>query len=220
VRRRASVRFSEAWDDTWGGRAGGQPAGAGDAVHRPPLDKVIDHLRDAEALILLDNCEHVIDAAAAVADTLLGRSERVRVLATSRRTLAIAGEHLFAVPPPAVPDEPGLASARALSQYDAVMLLVDRAAALQPGFSITDRNRLAAARLCARLDGLPLAIELAATRLRSLSLSQLVDRLESRFALLTGGNRTAQPRQQTLRAVIDWSYSLCSPEQRLLWARL
>jgi non-specific serine/threonine protein kinase len=191
-----------------------------DRSTRPPADTVVDHVRDRDTLVVLDNCEHLIDACAQLVGGLLGRTERLRVLATSRRTLAIDGERLFAVPPLAVPDEPGTASAEAIGQYDAVLLLIDRAQALQPGFALNETNRVAAARLCARLDGLPLAIELAATRLRTLSLDQLLDRIEGRFSLLTGGSRAAGARQQTLRAMIDWSHSLCSGPERLLWARL
>ena len=187
---------------------------------KPPLDKLVDHLARDQVLIVLDNCEHLLDACAAFVDGLLRRTPGVRVLATSRRILGIDGEHLFAVPPLSIPDPQRTSSAEALDQYESVRLLVDRARALQPTFAITEDNRVAAARLCAQLDGIPLAIELAVTRLRSLSLDQLVERLEERFALLTGGSPAAQPRQQTLRALIDWSYSLCSPQERLLWARL
>ncbi|HKS98365.1 MAG TPA: NB-ARC domain-containing protein, partial [Rugosimonospora sp.] len=186
----------------------------------PPVEKLVDHLSGADTLILLDNCEHLPEACAQLVAELLHRTGRVRVLATSRQPLGITGEYLFPVPPLSVPDPQRVPNAAALGQYEAVQLLLDRAAALRPGFGITETNRIAAARLCAQLDGLPLAIELAATRLRSLSLVQLVDRLGGRFALLTVGSRDAQPRQQTLRALIDWSYSLCSPEERRLWARL
>ncbi|HET9656966.1 MAG TPA: LuxR C-terminal-related transcriptional regulator [Kineosporiaceae bacterium] len=191
-----------------------------DRSTRPPVDSVAELLHDSEALIVLDNCEHLIDGCARFVADLLSRTVQVKVLATSRQTLGIAGEHLFAVPPLAVPDEAGMASTEAIGASDAVQLLLDRARALQPGFALTEANRVAVARLCARLDGLPLAIELAATRMRSLSLEQLLDRIEGRFALLTGGSRVAGARQQTLRAVIDWSHSLCSPAERLLWARL
>ena len=187
---------------------------------RPPLDSLAERLRDSQALIVLDNCEHLVNACAHLLAALLSRTTTVRILATSRRTLGIDGERLYPVPPLGVPDEPGTASAEAVGRYDAVQLLLDRARARQPGFALTEANRVAVARLCARLDGLPLAIELAATRLRTLSLDQLLDRLEGRFALLTGGNRAAGARQQTLRAMIDWSHSLCSEQERLLWARL
>jgi non-specific serine/threonine protein kinase len=191
-----------------------------DRSTRTPTDSLAERLRDSETLIIVDNCEHLVDACAHLLAALLTRTAAVRVLATSRRTVEIDGERLYAVPPLGVPDELGTASTDAVSRYDAVQLLIDRARALQPGFTLTETNRVAVARLCARLDGLPLAIELAATRLRTLSLDQLLDRLEGRFALLTGGNRAAGARQQTLRAMIDWSHSLCSERERLLWARL
>lgn len=194
--------------------------GVADRSTRPPADTVADHLRERETLIVLDNCEHLVDACAQLIAGLLSRTQQVRVLATSRQTLGIAGERLFDVPPLGVPQEPGTASTETVSRYDAVLLLVDRAQALQPGFALTETNRVAVARLCARLDGLPLAIELAAARLRTLSPDQLLDRIEGRFALLTGGSRAAGARQQTLRAMIDWSHSLCSEPERLLWARL
>lgn len=194
--------------------------GVVDRSTRPPADTLADHLRDVEALVVLDNCEHLIDACARLVAGLLSHTHRLRVLATSRQTLGIDGERLYPVPPLGVPEEAGTATTEAVGRYDAVLLLVDRAQALQPGFELTEGNRVAVARLCARLDGLPLAIELAATRLRTLSLDQLLDRLEGRFALLTGGSRAAGARQQTLRAMIDWSHSLCSEPERLLWARL
>ena len=154
-------------------------------------------------------------------DRLLSQTHGVRVLATSRRPLGITGEHLLPVPPLPVPGpEVAAHPVAALSQYDAVTMLADRTAALRPGFAVTGDNAPALVRVCAQLDGLPLAIELAASRLRTLSPEQLADRLERRFAVLNRGSPVAQPRQQTLRAVFDWSYSLCSAAERLLWARL
>ncbi|MET7655036.1 MULTISPECIES: LuxR C-terminal-related transcriptional regulator [unclassified Streptomyces] len=174
---------------------------------RPTLGRLAEHLAGRRALIVLDNCEHVIDASAELAGTMLAAGPGVRVLATSRQTLGIAGEHVFTVPPLKVPD-------------DAVELLRDRATAVRPDFRVTDANWDAVTRLCADLDGLPLAIELTAFRLRTLSVEQVVSRLADRFVLLTGGSRTVRPRQRTLRALIDWSYELCSPAERLLWNRL
>ncbi|MEU3617934.1 LuxR C-terminal-related transcriptional regulator [Streptomyces sp. NPDC006872] len=181
--------------------------GMPDLGARPALDRLAGYLAGRRALIVLDNCEHLVDACAELAQTLLSSAPELHILATSRQTLGIAGEHVLTVPPLSVPDE-------------AVELLRDRATAVRPEFRITDRNRAGASRLCADLDGLPLAIELAASRLRTLTVEQTVDRLEDRFALLTGGSRTARPRQRTLRALIDWSYELCSPAERLLWNRL
>ncbi|MEU1518414.1 LuxR C-terminal-related transcriptional regulator [Streptomyces sp. NPDC005811] len=181
--------------------------GIADLGDRPALDRLAERLAERRALIVLDNCEHLVDACAELAGVLLSACPGLRVLATSRQTLGIAGEHVFTVPPLKVPDE-------------AVELLRDRACAVRPEFRITDANWDTVSRLCAELDGLPLAIELTASRLRTLTVEQAVDRLEDRFALLTGGSRTARPRQRTLRAAMEWSYELCSPAERLLWNRL
>ncbi|MEE1757901.1 ATP-binding protein [Streptomyces sp. SP18BB07] len=178
-----------------------------DVGGRPVIGRLADHLAERHALIVLDNCEHLVDACAELVDTLLSACADLRVLATSRQTLGIVGEHVFTVSPLKVPDE-------------AVELLRDRVTAVRPGFRITDANWNTVTRLCADLDGLPLAIELTASRLRTLTLEQTVERLEDRFALLTGGSRTARPRQRTLRAAMDWSYELCTPTERLLWNRL
>ncbi len=192
-----------------------------DQSTRPATEKIAGQLAGARALIVLDNCEHLTDACASLVDRLLSQTSDVRVLATSRRPLGITGEHLLAVLPLPVPG-PGAAAhpVAALSQYDAVTMLTDRTVALRPGFAVTEDNASAVVRVCAQLDGLPLAIELAASRLRSLSAAQLADRLGHRFTVLTRGSSVAQPRQQTLHAVFDWSYSLCSTEERLLWTRL
>ncbi|SPF07264.1 LuxR C-terminal-related transcriptional regulator [Streptomyces sp. MA5143a] len=173
----------------------------------PVLGQLTGHLARRRALIVLDNCEHLIDACAELAKALLSACPEVRILATSRQTLRVTGEHVFTVPPLSVPD-------------DALELLRDRTTALRPDFRITGANRAQAIRLCTDLDGLPLAIELAASRLRTLTVEQTVDRLADRFALLTGGCRTALPRQRTLRGMIEWSYELCTPVERLLWRRL
>ncbi|HKS45954.1 MAG TPA: LuxR C-terminal-related transcriptional regulator [Amycolatopsis sp.] len=202
------------------GRAVATALGIPDQSTKPAVAQLIDHLARRQALVLLDNCEHLIDACAALTDRLLRACARVRVLATSRQALGIAGEHIYLVPPLSAPDPDSPPPAAALGQYESVNLLVDRAVAIRPGFAVTKRNAVAVARLCARLDGIPLAIELAASRLRSLVVDEVIDRLEDRFGLLTGGSRAALPRQRTLRALIDWSYELCSPGEKLLWARL
>lgn len=181
--------------------------GVPDLGARPVLDQITGYLAGRRALIVMDNCEHLIDACAELAETLLSAAPELRILATSRQTLGLAGEHVLIVPPLSLPEE-------------AVELLRDRATAIRPEFRITDLNRAEASRLCADLDGLPLAIELAASRLRTLTVDQTVDRLQDRFSLLTSGSRTARPRQRTLRALIDWSYELCGPAERLLWNRL
>lgn len=157
--------------------------GVRDVGSRPVVEKLAAHLSRRHALIVLDNCEHVVDASAELAQMLLSAAPQLRILATSRRTLRIVGEYVFDVP--------------ALSLNEAVDLLAARAAAVQPEFRLRDANRDGVARLCAALDGLPLAIELAASRLRTLTIGQLTDRLEDRFALLTSGNGTARPRHRT-----------------------
>ena len=179
------------------------------------LDAILDHLRDQRLLLILDTCEHLIDACAMFADILL-RATPVTVLATSRQPLAVPGEHTCAIPPLPVP-APG---ARKAGDGDAVELFAQCAAAAVPGFEVTDANRACVIRLCRRLDGVPLAIELATVRLRAIPLEQLVDRLEDRFRLLAGGRRAALPHHQTIRAATEWSYDLCSPAEQLLWARL
>lgn len=173
---------------------------------RPVLDQLAAFLAHRRALIVLDNCEHLADACAELAQALLSASPELRILATSRRTLGIFGEHVFTVPP--------------LAPDDAVELLRDRTTAVRPEFQVTDSNRTQVFQLCDDLDGLPLAIELAASRLRTLTVAQALNRLEDRFALLASGSRAARPRQRTLRALIDWSHELCTPAERLLWNRL
>ncbi|MGW3123783.1 response regulator [Streptomyces sp. NPDC001107] len=172
----------------------------------PFLDQLTGYLAGRRALLVLDNCEHLVDACAELAGTLLSAAPELRILATSRHTLGVTGEHVFALAP--------------LAQDDAVELLRDRAVAVRERSHEDEAGDAALARLCADLDGLPLAIELAASRLRTLTVGQLTDRLENRFALLTGGCRTAPAHQRTLRGMIDWSYELCAPAEQLLWNRL
>ncbi|MFI6992465.1 ATP-binding protein [Nonomuraea wenchangensis] len=193
--------------------------GLQDSASRPSIEVLAAHLRDRRTLVVLDNCEHLLDACAALADRLVRAAPGLRILATSRQALGVTGEQVLQVPTLAVPEAAGTAG-RADSQTDAVRLFAERARAVLPGFEITDANREAVARVCRRLDGIPLAIELAAVRLRSLSVEQLLERLDDRFRLLTTGARTAMPRQQTLRSLIDWSHALCTEQERLLWSRL
>jgi predicted ATPase len=178
---------------------------------RSQLDAIIEHLRDQRMLLILDTCEHLVDACAMLADVLL-RATNVTVLATSRQPLAVPGEHTCAIAPLPVPDR----RARTMGEGDAVELFAQCAAAVVPGFAVTDANRGCVIRLCRRLDGVPLAIELATRRLRAIPLEQLADRLEDRFRLLTGGRRAALPHHQTIRAVTEWSYDLCSPGRAAL----
>ncbi|MFB4278190.1 LuxR C-terminal-related transcriptional regulator [Nonomuraea sp. MTCD27] len=186
----------------------------------PPMAVLTEHLRGRQALVILDNCEHLLDACAVLADTLLRAAPEVRILATSRQALGIAGEQSVPVPPLTLPEcETRQPSLEAFAQGEAVRLFAERASAAFPGFAVTEDNRDVVCRIVRRLDGLPLAIELAAVRLRALSVQQLLERLDDRFRLLSAGSRAVLPRHQTLRALIDWSYALCSEEERLLWRR-
>ena len=181
------------------------------------LATLLRSLRDKELLLLLDNCEHVVEASARLCDALLSGCAKVRIIATSREALRVPGEATFRVPSLAVPDPEAEIDVAALTQYAAVRLFIDRAIAVQSSFHVDSRNAAAIASICYHLDGIPLAIELAAARVRSMSLHDMNQRLDERFRLLTGGARTALPRQHTLRAAIDWSYNLLSAaEQRLL----
>ncbi len=190
----------------------------GEAPDAEPIDRVIAALRDREALLILDNCEHVIEAAAAFAHRVLGECRRLRILATSREPLGITGEALWPVVPLVLPDP--AADPIKIEAAPAVRLLIDRASAVRPDL-VTDAAALATmARICRALDGMPLAIELAAARLRTMTLDQLANRLDDRFRLLTGGSRTALPRHRTLRAVIDWSWGLITDAERTVLRRL
>ena len=181
---------------------------------------IVDLVRDLEYVLVLDNCEHLVDSAARLVEALLRASPRLRVLATSREPLAIAGERAWLVPPLSLPvRDPGV-TADAVAGFDAIRLFVERAQDVLPGFVLDDGNAGVVAELCRRLDGLPLAIELAAARVRVLSPAQIVERLEDRFRLLATGSRSAVPRHQTLRAAIDWSYALLSADEQRLLDRL
>ncbi len=173
----------------------------------PALGSLVDRLSGRRALILLDNCEHLTAACAELAKTLLSACPQLRLLVTSRQMLGLTGEQVFAVPSLSVPDE-------------ALQLLRERATAVRPDFRLTEAACAPATRLCAALDGLPLAIELAASRLRTLTVEQAADRLDDPFTLLTGGCTTASPRQRSLRGMVDWSYELCTPAEQRLWRRL
>jgi non-specific serine/threonine protein kinase len=177
-------------------------------------------LKDRELLLLLDNCEHVVDACARACDALLAGCAKLRILATSREALRVSGEATFRVPSLALPHPEAKIAAESLSQYAALRLFIDRAVAVQSSFRVDDRNGAALASICCRLDGIPLAIELAAARVRSMSIHDMNERLDDRFRLLTGGTRTASPRQQTLRAAIDWSYNLLSAAEKRLLCRM
>jgi predicted ATPase/class 3 adenylate cyclase len=179
-----------------------------------------DAWRAGRVLLVLDNCEHVLAACAELADALLRACPRLTVLATSREALGIGGETSWRVPSLALPAAGRAPVGAALTQYEAVRLFIERAKSALPSFAVTDRNAPAVAQVCARLDGIPLAIELAAARIRTLTPEQLLARLEDRFRLLTGGSRTALERHQTLQAAVEWSYDLLAAPERALFARL
>ena len=185
----------------------------------PLVDLVAEHLKTAKVLLVLDNCEHLLDEVATLAQQLLQSCSRLSILATSRERLGITGELLRPVSGLAVP-EPGADDASEIGDADASRLLVERAAAVRPGFRLDHRTAGAVAQICRQLDGLPLAIELAAARVNALEVDQIASRLDDRFRLLDHGDRTALARHRTLRAVVDWSYGLLSSAERRLfdWA--
>lgn len=190
----------------------------GEAPYVEPVDRLIAAIREREALLVLDNCEHVIESAAAFADRLLGQCRRLRILATSREPLGITGEALWPVVPLALPETD--ASPDEIESAPAVRLLRDRAGAVRKDLAVDAHTLPTMARVCRALDGMPLAIELAAARLRTMSLDQIANRLDDRFRLLTGGSRTALPRHRTLRAVVDWSWELLTDAERMVLRRL
>lgn len=183
-------------------------------------DKLADRLADRHLLLVLDNCEHVIVACAMLVRRILARAPEVHVLTTSREPMRISGEHTYTVPPLPVPLWDINSRASDLARYDGVQLFLDRAQARVPGFAMTERNAPHIAQICQRLDGIPLAIELAADRVRALPVEQINARLSSRLRLLTTGDRSASARHQTLLASIAWSYDLCTRREQQLWARL
>ncbi|HTM00986.1 MAG TPA: protein kinase, partial [Candidatus Omnitrophota bacterium] len=188
---------------------------------RPVAETLAEAIAGKRMLLLLDNCEHLVGACAALASALLQAAPDVRVLATSQEPLGVPGEVTWRIPTLGVPDlAAGARSREAIGRYEAVRLFLDRAAGVQPTFALTDQNAVAVANICRRVDGIPLAIELAAARVKVLAPEQILARLEDRFKLLTGGSRTALPKQQTLRAAVDWSYDLLTPAEKTLLNRL
>jgi predicted ATPase/DNA-binding CsgD family transcriptional regulator len=186
----------------------------------PVRESLRDAARELQGLLLVDNCEHMVDEAAELVSDLLTAGGQLRVLATSREVLGVPGEVSYEVQPLPVPSPQASSRAAAAGEYDAVRLFVDRARHASPGFALTDTNAAAVAALCQRLDGLPLAIELAASRVRSFPPATLLEHLDQRFELLSAGARTVLPRHRTLRAAIDWSYDLLGDQERALFDRL
>jgi len=186
----------------------------------PSTEALSTHLRTRKMLLVLDNCEHLVEACAVLCEALLRTCPNLRILATSREAFRVAGETRLTVPPLSLPDPRRLPAAEDLTRYEAADLFVDRAKAVKPGFVLTERNAMSVAQICYRLDGIPLALELAAARVKVLSVSQIAARLDDRFALLTDGGRTALARQKTLEAAMDWSHELLSGGERTLFRRL
>jgi predicted ATPase/class 3 adenylate cyclase len=191
-----------------------------EAAGRNLLDLLVDYLGSKPLLLVLDNCEHLVEACAQLAGALLRACPNLKILATSRAALNVDGEAAYHVPPLSRPDPRRIQSLEQLREFEAVQLFVERGVASQPRFALTDANARAVADICHRLDGIPLAIELAAARVKVLSVEQIASRLNDRFRLLTGGSRAGLPHHQTLRATIDWSYGLLAEEERALLRRL
>jgi predicted ATPase/DNA-binding CsgD family transcriptional regulator len=187
---------------------------------RSPTETLSDHLRTRKVLLVLDNCEHLVEACAVLAEALLHSCPELRVLATSREALGITGEVAWLVPSLPLPDLRRLPAVESLPRYESARLFLERAAAVKPTFALTERNAASVAQVCYRLDGIPLAIELAAAKAKVLSVEQIADRLDDCFRLLATGGRTAMPRHRTLHATMDWSHELLPDEERALFRRL
>lgn len=185
-----------------------------------PVDTLKNHLLSKQLLLILDNCEHLVDACSELARALLTACPGVKILATSRASLGLAGERVWYVPTLSVPDPRRAPSESELAEYDGIRLFMERAAAVKPDFSLSPHNASRIIEICAQLDGIPLALELAAARLRLLTVTQIAERLVDRFGLLAGGSRAALPRHRTLRATLDWSYGLLSEQERCLFQRV
>ncbi len=194
--------------------------GVREQVGRPVLEALLKHVKDRQLLLIIDSCEHLVGACAELAKTLLQSGAHLRILATSRERLNIAGEKTYEVPPLGMPEPNHPISLDALPEYEAVSLFIERAVASHSEFQLTRQNAAVVIEICHRVDGIPLAIELAAARMRAMSAEKIAERLEGRLRLLTHGDRTAEPRQQTLRALIDWSYDTLTERERVLFRRL
>jgi predicted ATPase/class 3 adenylate cyclase len=190
-----------------------------DSLHTN-VEILTDYLRTKNLLLLLDNCEHLVDACAQIAQTLLRACPNLHILASSRESLGIGGEVTYRVPSLVTRNPTALPPLDQFEKIDSIRLFLERAATAKPEFTLTKENASSIAQICYRLDGIPLAIELAASRVKVLSPEQIAARLDDRFRLLTGGSRSALPRQQTLRAMIDWSYTLLSEHEKILFRRL
>ena len=210
------VELAPLTDATLVPRAIAAALGARSEGDTPPMTLIESTLRAKRVLLLLDNCEHVVDEAAKVAQTLLRILPQLHLLASSREALGIEGETVYRVPSLTMPGPAESPTPADVIASEAGQLFADRATAVGPAFALTDQNAAAVAQVCRRLDGIPLAIELAAARLTALSVEELARRIDDRFRLLTGGLRTALPRQRTLRALVDWSYDLLGADERIV----
>ncbi|HZY96486.1 MAG TPA: adenylate/guanylate cyclase domain-containing protein [Candidatus Cybelea sp.] len=197
-----------------------QALGVREGLNQPPLNALLNYLKRRRLLLVLDNCEHVIEDARTAAATILRGCPDVRIFATSRASLSIAGEQTFRLPSLAVPPAGDAVTAKTAQQYGAVALFLDRALASDARFALSDENAPFVTRICRRLDGIPLAIELAAARVKVLTPRRLSEILDERFRVLTGGDRTVMPRHQTMRALIDWSYDLLTDQERNVFRKL
>ena len=214
------VEFAPITDERLVPQAVATVLGVKEETGRPVIEALIKHVRDRTLLLVLDNCEHLVHACAELAKQLLQASAGVKILASSREHFNIAGETVYTVPPLSLPAPNSRISVDTIMRCEAVHLFIERAMAVQPAFTLNEQNASAVVEICRRLDGIPLALELAAARVRSLSVEQIAERVNDRFRLLTTGDRTALPRQQTLRALIDWSFDLLTEMERVLFRRL
>lgn len=189
-----------------------------DQVVDRAAERLAEYLRDKQLLLVFDNCDHLRDPCAVLAGRLLSQSPGLHVLATSRQTLGVTGEHVYPVPPMTLPPGDPAVSLETAAVSEAVALFVDRARAVRPSFALTEDSVAASVAVCRRLDGIPLAIELAAARLSALSVEELLERLQDRYRLLVGGSTSALPRHQTLRELVGWSWNLCTEHERTIWS--
>jgi predicted ATPase/DNA-binding SARP family transcriptional activator len=194
--------------------------GVRESAQQPLAESLTNFLQDKDLLLVIDNCEHLLDICAPLLYALLTQCPQLRILATSREPLGLIGETVRLLPTLAFPDQDAVPLTESLMHYEAIRLFVERARAVDPGFELTPQNAPAVAQICSRLDGIPLALELAAARVKELPMNEIAARLDDRFNFLVRGNRGAPPRQQTLRASITWSYELLSEQERVLFRRL
>jgi predicted ATPase/DNA-binding NarL/FixJ family response regulator len=221
------VEFADSADPALAARQVATVLGVGDEPDRPAAATLADALRGRQLLLILDTCEHVVEAVADLVRELIATCPHLRLVATSREPLRVRGETVWRVQPLSLP-APHVPGSRLIgpiggddaAEHEAIRLFADRAAAVRPGFTLTDENRERVIQLCRVLDGVPLAIELAAARIRALSVEQISDRIDDRFRLLASGDRTAPPRQQTLQAAVDWSFDLLTADEQILLRRL